>query len=131
MVIAHLGNVPFNFSNCHVGFINPVLNGFRLICAAPDGPPDGMILNYAIINSSGGSTGGDGGGSSGGGGTTGTAVTAAGVIGGDGSTLFTVDENFFSTRTAVGFYLIEVDERLECRFRADGQQAAIGPRLAT
>jgi len=62
----------------------------------------------------------------------GGSKTAAGVIrGSDGAILFTVDENFFAARNALGVYLIEIDERLECRFRPDGQQAALGPRLAT
>ena len=58
-------------------------------------------------------------------------VSAAGVISPLGDILFAVDENFIASRIGPGIYLIEVDERLECRFRADGQQAALGPRLAT
>ena len=58
-------------------------------------------------------------------------VTAAGVISPSGDILFSVDENFISTRIAPGIYLIEVDARLECSFRPDGQQAALGPRLTT
>lgn len=58
-------------------------------------------------------------------------VNAAGVINTDGTTVFAVDENFISTRVAPGVYLIEVDARVECRFRDNGDQAALGPRLAT
>lgn len=64
------------------------------------------------------------------------AVTAAGVIRGepfpDGEfIIFTVDENFMAERIAMGVYLITVDERLECTFLANGDQAALGPRFAT
>ena len=57
--------------------------------------------------------------------------TATGVIFADGHTSFSIDDNFLSTRLANGVYIIEVGEQLECRFRPDGFQAALGPRLAT
>lgn len=63
-------------------------------------------------------------------------VTAAGVIRGpDALILFTVEENFIPSKPVgtTGVYLIEVDDRLECRFGTapfEGMQAALGPRLA-
>ena len=124
VVTAHLGEIPGVFNHCFVRFINPDLPpaapAFNFTCDAPI--PDGVTLNYAIVNSDGGSAGTEGQpgpegpeGPPGQAGALADKVLAFGRVTDSGQVLYNGIGNFtIQHQAGTRLYLITLNEPMDC-----------------
>lgn len=152
VVKANLGNVPGVGLTCQVRFINPALGTFPFVCDFQ--VPNGVPLNYAIINSGEGSAGTEGPpgsegpegppgpegpeGPPGPAGALADKVVAFGRVGSFPATIFYDGTGNFSAELTFGpdglprFYRITINEPMDCEFfEAVGGYLAKGIILVT